>query len=163
MVHPREPDHEYSVAHFGDKFLIRTNWEARDFRLVETPVGATHKENWSELVPHRQDVYLSGFDVFREFLVLTERQAGLNQIRVIPWNGPWNGDEAFYLEFGEPAYLAYLGANREMNTRILRYGYTSMTTPNSTFDFDMVTREKTLLKQDEVVGGYESSDYRTDL
>jgi oligopeptidase B len=162
LVHPREPDHEYSVAHLGDKFLIRTNWEARDFRLVETPVGATNKENWRELVPHRQGVYLSGFDVFKEFLVLTERQAGLNQIRVIPWNGPWNGEDAFYLEFGEPAYLAYLGANREMDRRVLRYGYTSMTTPNSTFDYDMVTRKKILLKQDEVVGGYESSDYRTE-
>ncbi len=158
LILPREANHEYSVVHFEDEFLIRTNSKAPNFRLIRTPVDATGKENWREFIPHREKVYLDDFDVFRDFLVLTERKGGLNQIRVVPWNG----GEEFYLDFEEPAYLAYLGINREIDTQVLRYGYSSMTTPNTTYDYDMVTREKVLLKQDEVVGGYEPSDYRAE-
>jgi oligopeptidase B len=154
----RERDHEYSVDHFQDKFYIRTNDGAKNFRLMETPLNRTAKSNWKEVIPHRDDVLLSGFEIFKDHLVLSERKNGLRQIRVMPWAG----GEEHYLDFGEPAYRAYVSTNLDINTQILRYGYTSMTTPNSTFDYDMVTREKTLLKEEEVLGGFDKNDYETD-
>ncbi|MEE9169155.1 MAG: S9 family peptidase [bacterium] len=154
----RERDHEYDVDHFQDKFYIRTNDGAKNFRLMETPRNRTAKSNWKEVIPHRDDVLLSGFEIFKDHLVLSERKNGLRQIRVMPWAG----GEEHYLNFGEPAYLAYVSTNPDINTQILRYGYTSMTTPNSTFDYDMVTREKTLLKEEEVLGGFDKNDYETD-
>ncbi|MCH8879859.1 MAG: S9 family peptidase [Planctomycetes bacterium] len=158
ILQPRERNLEYSVDHYEDKFYIRTNWQAKNFRLMATPVTATTKKNWTEVIPHRDDVLLGSVTIFKDQLVVSERQGGLVHLRVIPWSG---GQE-HYLEFGEPAYLAYATHNHEFDTPILRYSYTSMTTPNSVFDYNMVTREKTLLKQDEVLGGFSSDDYETD-
>jgi oligopeptidase B len=158
VVQRREPDHEYSVDHYRDKFYIRTNWQAKNFRLMETPVTNTEKEAWKEVIPARDDVLLEGFEIFDKFLVLEERKNGLIQIRF----RPWDGGEEHYLDFGEPAYLAYVSTNPNFDTTLLRYVYTSMTTPRSTYDYDMVTREKTLLKQDEVLGGFEQDDYVTE-
>jgi oligopeptidase B len=158
VLQPRERDLEYSVDHYQDKFYIRTNWLARNFRLMETPVTATTRENWHEIIPHREDVYLADFDLFKDFLVVTERREGLNHIRVIRWDG----SDEHELEFGEPTYVAYTSVNMEFDTPLLRYGYESLVTPNSTFDYNMITREKTLLKQDEVLGGYNPADYRTE-
>jgi oligopeptidase B len=155
---PRERDHEYSVDHYQDKFYIRTNWNAQNFRLMETPVSATAKENWKEVIPHRTDVFISGFELFKSFLVVSERKEGLNHLRVMPWDGA----KEHYIEFEEPAYLAYISTNKEFDTPILRYGYTSLTTPTSTYDYNMATKEKKLMKREEVVGGYQPSDYRTD-
>lgn len=153
---PREREHEYSVDHMGDLFYIRTNWQAVNFRLMEAPVEATGKENWKEVMPHREDVFIGGVELFKDFLVVNERKEGLNRLRVIPWKG----GEDHYVRFEEPAYLAYLGTNMELDTPVLRYGYTSLTTPTSTYDYDMVTRKEKLLKREEIVGGYEPSDYR---
>ncbi|UCH11794.1 MAG: S9 family peptidase [Fidelibacterota bacterium] len=158
VLQERQRDHEYDVDHLGDKFYVRTNHEAQNFRLMETPVTATGMANWTELVPHRDDVLLSNFELFQDHLVLQERKEGLVHIRTINWDG--SGEH--YLDFGEPAYLAYIGDNPIQDTQILRYGYTSMTTPNSTYDYDMVTHEKTLMKQDEVLGGFDSGDYETE-
>ena len=155
---PRERDHEYAVAHFEDRFFIHTNHEAKNFRLMAAPLDRTGKEHWQEIIPHRPDVLLEGFEVFRDHLVLEERRDGLMRIRVIPWSGA----EEHYLAFDEPAYLARVSMNPEFDTTVLRYGYTSMTTPNSVTDYDMVTREKTLLKQEEVLGGFDAGDYRTE-
>ena len=155
---PRESDHEYSVDHYKDKFYIRTNWEAKNFRLMETSLGKTDKSNWKVVIPHRDDVLLSSFEIFEDFLVVQERENGLAQIRI----RQWSGEAEHYLDFGEPAYLAYISTNPEFKTTLLRYGYTSMTTPNSIFDYDMVTREKTLKKQDEVLGGFDADDYKTE-
>ncbi len=155
---PRERGHEYAVDHFDNRFFIHTNHEARNFRLMSTPLDRTGKEHWEEVIAHRPDVLLEGFEVFRDHLVLEERRDGLVQIRVIPWDGA----QEHYLEFGEPAYLAGTSVNLEFDTTVLRYGYTSMTTPSSIYDYDMVTREKTLLKQEEVLGGFDSADYRTE-
>jgi oligopeptidase B len=152
---PRERNHEYSIDHFGDHFYIRTNDDAENFRLMRTPVDSTAKERWEEVIPHRDDVLLEGFDVFRDYLVIMERREGLLQLRVRSWSGA----EDYYLDFGEPAYAAYPSGNPEMDTRILRYRYTSLTTPNSVYDFDMTTRERTLLKREEVLGGYDPADY----
>ena len=158
VLQPRERNHEYSVDHYQDEFYVRTNWQAKNFRLMATPVTATTKENWTEVIPHRDDVLLGSFELFKDQLVVSERKNGLVQIRVMPWAG---GQE-HYLDFGEPAYLAYATNNHEFDTPVLRYTYTSMTTPNSVFDYNMISREKKLLKQEEVLGGFSSADYETD-
>jgi oligopeptidase B len=154
---PRQRDHEYSIEHFGDKFYIVTNWEAQNFRLMETPVGKTNQENWKEVIAHRPDVMLSGVEVFTNYMVVSERKSGLRQLRIINQN---SGDE-HYLDFGEEAYVAYVSTNPEFETEVLRYGYQSMTTPNSTYDYNMRTKEKTLLKQQEVVGDFDPVNYET--
>lgn len=150
--------HEYSISHFEDKFYIVTNRDATNFKLMETPVEATGEENWKEVIGHRKDVLLEGIELFNEYMVVDERKDGLSNLRVI---NQTNGDE-HYLDFGEPAYNAYISVNAEFNTKTLRFGYTSMTTPNSTFDYDMETKEKTLMKQQEVVGGHDPSQYVTE-
>ena len=155
---PRERDHEYAVEHFEDRFFVHTNHRAKNFRLMAAPLDRTGKEHWREVVPHRPDVLLEGFEVFRDHLVLEERRDGLVRIRVMARNG----GEDHYLDFDEPAYLARVSVNPEFDTTVLRYGYTSMTTPNSVYDYDMATREKTLLKQEEVLGGFDPGNYRTE-
>jgi oligopeptidase B len=155
---PREENHEYSVDHYKDKFYILTNWEAKNFRLMETAVDNTGKSQWQELIPTRDDVLLTSFEVFDRYLVLSERENGLIQIRFRPWDG---GDE-HYLDFGEPAYSAWISTNPDFNTTMFRFVYTSMKTPSTTYDYDMATREKTLLKQDEVLGGFDSANYVTE-
>ncbi len=153
-----EKAHEYSIAHFEDKFYIVTNWDATNFRLMETPANATGKENWKEVIAHREDVLLEGIELFNNYMVVDERKNGLSNLRII---NQTSGDE-HYLDFGEPAYNAYISTNAEFNTDVLRFGYTSMTTPNSTFDYNMGSREKTLMKQQEVVGGHNPEDYVTE-
>ncbi len=158
VILPRERDHEYSVDHYRDHFYIRTNFEAKNFRLMRTRIDRTAKKHWEEVLPHRSDVLLEDFEIFKQFLVVEERKEGLVELRVRPWSG--KGEH--YLDFGEPAYVSYIGANPEFDTSVLRYGYSSMTTPNSTFDYDMVSREKKLLKQTEVLGGFDASNYVTE-
>jgi oligopeptidase B len=155
---PREHGLEYSIEHYENKFYVTTNWDALNFRLMETPDDATGKENWQEVIAHREDVLLSGVEVFKNWLVVSERANGLRQLRVINQKTK----EEHYLDFGEQAYTAYVSTNRVYDSEILRYGYTSMTTPNSTYDYDLNSREKELKKQQEVVGGYNSEDYVTE-
>ncbi|HWO43716.1 MAG TPA: S9 family peptidase [Candidatus Eisenbacteria bacterium] len=155
---PREREHEYHVEHFEDRFIIRTNHGAKNFRLMETPIGATSREHWRELVPHRNDVFLSDFEIFKSHLVLEERRLGLTQIRIMPWHG---GGE-HYLEFFEPAYRAHLGPNPQFETQTVRFEYTSLTTPLSIYDYDMVNRTRVLLKQEEVVGAFKPENYVTE-
>jgi len=158
IVQPRGKNHEYSVDHFGDHFFIKTNDGARNFRLMRTPIGKTGKEHWMEVLPNREDVLLEDFEIFKDHLVVSERKNGLTQIRVMPWKG---GGE-HYLQFEEPAYAAFLSVNPDFNTTLVRYTYSSMTTPNSVFDYDMRVRTRTLLKQDEVFGGFNSGNYKTE-
>jgi oligopeptidase B len=152
---PRERGHEYSMAHYGDHFYIRTNLEARNFRLMKTPVSDPSRASWEEVIPHRDDVYLDGFTLFKDHLTVSERKGGLNRIRIIPWEG---GGE-HYLDFGEPAYAVDIGKNPEFDTAVVRYVYSSLTTPRSTYDYDMETRGKVLLKRDEVLGDFDSANY----
>lgn len=153
----RERGLEYQIAHFEDKWFVRTNLEgATNFRLMSCQEGSTEKEHWTETIPHRHDVYLESFELFRDHLVLDERSNGLTRIRIIPWEG-----EEHYLDFGEEAYSAGIGNNPEFDSQTLRYGYSSLTTPSSVLDYDMVDREKTLLKEYEIVGGYDKSEYQT--
>lgn len=155
---PRQRGHEYQVDHIDDRFIIRTNDHAQNFRLMTTPVSRPGRAHWRELMPHRDDVYLGDFDLFKDYLVLEERARGLTQIRVVPWSG----SDAHYLEFAEPAYRAHVGVNMEMDTHILRFDYTSMKTPQSIYDYDMATRKRRLLKQEEVLGGFSPDDYVTE-
>lgn len=146
IIQPRERNLLYDVDHYGDKFYIVTNNEAKNFKLVKTPLNKTTKENWEDVIPHREDVFLEGIELFKDYLVVQERKDGLRQIRIMKWSG---GD--YYLEFSDPTYSAYISANPEFETDILRYGYSSFSTPNSVYDFNMDTKEKMLLKQDEVM------------
>lgn len=155
---PRARGHEYQIDHIADRFIIRTNDQAKNFRLMATPVAQPGREHWREIIPHRDDVYLGDFDLFKDYLVLEERARGLTQIRVVPWSG----SGAHYLEFAEPAYRAHLGANMEFDTKIVRFDYTSMKTPQSIYDYDMDTRQRRLLKQEEVLGGFNADDYVTE-
>ena len=154
MIQPRERGLEYGIAHYGDKFYIRTNMDAQNFRLMETPENATSKENWTEVIAHRDDVLLEGMDIFNDYLVLSERKGGITQLRIRPWSG-----EEHYVDFGEDSYLAYTSINPEFDTDVLRLGYQSMTTPSTTYDYNMKTKDFTLLKQQEVLGDFSSDNY----
>jgi oligopeptidase B len=158
IFHPREKELEYSIDHFEDNFYIVTNYNAKNFRLMKTPVDKTPKENWTEIIPHRMDVLLEDMEIFKDYLVIKERKNGLTQIRIITWK---NGEE-HYLNFGEETYVAYLSVNREYDTKFLRYGYSSLTTPHSTYDYNMETKEKILLKQDEVIGDFDPANYKAE-
>ncbi len=170
----RQNNHLYGVGHYEDNFYILTNADgARNFKIMKTPVAKTEKENWIEIIPHRDDVLLEDFDLFSEFLVMEERKEGLVKIRIMSWQAlesrvethgslPSNCDTDFYIDFGEPTYTAYSLGNPDFDSHMLRYGYNSMTTPASLFEFDMKNKTSVLLKRQEVVGGYEPSDYVTE-
>ncbi len=158
VFHPRERGHEYDVDHLGEHFFIRTNDHAKNFRLMKTEVNATHKRQWQEVIPHCDEVFFEEFELFREYLVVEERKQGLIHLRILP-NAGGQGHE---LDFGEPAYLVTLGDNFEIDTSYLRFGYTSMTTPMTIYDYHMETREKVLLKQEEVLGDFQISHYQTE-
>ena len=158
IIQPREKDLLYSIAHYKDKFFIRTNYKAKNFRLMETPVHKTTKENWKEVIPHREDVLLQGYEIFRDFLVVNERKNGLPNLRIIRWDK--KGEH--YLDFGEETYSAYIAYNPEFDTDLLRYRYSSLTTPGSVFDYNMNTKKKKLLKQQEVLGDFDSENYHAE-
>jgi len=155
---PRKRDHEYWVDHYRDRFYIRTNDGAKNFKLVTTPVGQTGQEHWKELIPHRDDVLFEGMEIFRNYLVAVERKDGLRRIRVRPWSGA----PEHYLDFGEPAYFAIPMNNLDFDTGLLRYYYSSLTTPDSVYDYDMAARTKRLLKRDEVLGGFDPNHYASE-
>jgi len=139
---------EYSMSHYGDHFYIVTNKDkATNFKLMKTPEAQTSKENWVDVITHREDVLLEDIDIFKDHLVVSERADGLNKIRIIPWGG----EGEYYLPFESETYMAYTTTNLDFDTPILRYGYQSLATPSSVIDFNMKTREKTILKEQEVL------------
>lgn len=152
---PRGTDHEYSIDHYQDKFYIISNWKAKNNRLMETHEDDTDISKWTEVIEHRGDVHLLGMEIFKNHLVLNERIDGLRGLRVI--HHSTGKDE--YVNFGESTYTASISVNEEFNTNVLRYSYTSMVTPRSTYDYNMDTGQLNLLKQQEVVGGYEEDAY----
>ncbi len=157
VVAPREQEHEYDVDHRGDLFYIRTNSGGRNFRLVTAPVASPGKANWKEIVPHRADVLLEEIDLFANHLVLHERTNGLPRITVR--NLTTQASHA--LAFPEPIYAVFSETNRVFDTNVLRYGYQSLVTPSSVFDYDMDAKTEKLLKQVEVPG-YDRSLYASD-
>jgi oligopeptidase B len=158
VFYPRTMGLVYDIDHYNDKFYIRTNLDAQNFRLMECPLDKTSKENWKEVISNRADIYFSGFTIFKDHLVLSELKEGLTGIRII--NQKDKSDH--YLQFDEPAYLASVSTNPEFNTNILRFNYTSMITPNSVYDYNMDAKTKELKKQTEVLGGYDKNDYITE-
>ena len=150
IVQPREEGLEYAVEHYENDFYILTN-EGGDynFKLVKTSVDAPYKENWVEVIPHREEVLLEGFEIFKNFLVLEEREKGLLQLNIFDYKNK----TSWYLPFNNPTYTAYIGLNLEFDTEILRYGYTSLTMPSSTYEYNMREKTARLLKQQEVLGG----------
>ncbi|MBL7698679.1 MAG: S9 family peptidase [Chitinophagaceae bacterium] len=158
ILQPRMKDVLYDAVEQNGKFLIRTNLDAKNFRLMEAPVESPSVENWKEVIPHRKDVLLEDVYPFKNHFVAEERKNGLMQLRI---RNIATGED-HYLDFGEPAYAATPELNPEYNTPVFRYNYTSLTTPESEFDYDMNTKTKTLLKQQEVVGGYNKEEYVTE-
>lgn len=154
----RERDVEYFIDHYEDIFYIKTNLKAKNFRLMKTPVDKTSKENWKEIIPHRMDILLEEMEIFNDYLVLQEKKNGLNQMRILGLKD--NSDH--YLNFGEAAYSASIDRNREFDSLLLRYSYTSLITPRSIIDYNMKTGEKIILKQDEVLAGYNNDDYNVE-
>jgi oligopeptidase B len=158
VFEPRKMDHEYSVDHIGNTFYVHTNaGNAKNFKLMKTAEGNTSFDNWTEVIPHRDDVLLQGFELFDKYLVTNERIKGLNNLRIINLNDK----SEHYLDFGEEAYTAGIHVNIEPASEILRYSYSSLTTPNSVIDYNMLTKEKKLLKQDEVLGGFDKNNYES--
>lgn len=159
VFQPRIKDVLYSVVPLADRFLILTNDEgAQNFKVMETPLDKTGKENWKEFIAHRSDVLVSDIDEFKDFLVVSERKGGLTQMAI---RSLADGSQ-HYLDFGEAAYTVYPSTNMEYDTDVVRYGYTSLVTPSSTFDYNMKTKAKDLKKQQEVVGGYDAASYVTE-
>ena len=154
----RMPDVEYSIDHQSGRFLVLTNYEAVNFRLMEVDEKNTGIENWKEIIPAREDVLVEEVDVFSDFFVVTERKNGLPKFRIFSTND--NSDH--YLNFGEDDYYVESAANPEFNSQKLRYRYTSLKTPLTVYDYNMIDRDQTLLKQQEVVGGYNPNEYITE-
>jgi oligopeptidase B len=172
LFEPRERHHEHTLDHAGDSFYIVTNWNAQNFKLMICPSngenviasdsmateGVTFKANWTDLIPHRPDVLLEGVDNFKEYLILSERENGLTRLQVLPKNG----DASFYIHFDEEVYMAYTGTNPDYDSTILRLGYTSLSTPNSVFDYDLKNKSFTLLKREAVLdASFEPKNYHS--
>ena len=159
IFQPREAKLEYGVSHYGDKWYIRTNKDkAINFKLMVTDEGKTHKENWQEYIPHRESVLLEGTDIFNDYLVLSERVEGISKLRV----KSWDDKSDHYIDFGEEAYLAYTTINPDFESDELRLSFTSMTTPSTTYDYNMGSKTLTQLKQQEVLGGFDSNNYTSE-
>ena len=158
VFQPRMKNVLYTVTPLEDKFLIRTNKDALNFKISETPLDKTGVENWKDFIPHRNDVLMEGISAFKNYLVFSERQNGLSQLVIYDRK---TGKKEF-LKFDEPVYTVYSSGNPEYNTDNFRFGYTSLITPGSQYEQDLKTGKRTLLKQQEVLGGYNKDNYTTE-
>jgi oligopeptidase B len=158
VIEPRQKGHEYSVEHCGDRWVIRTNYNAKNFRLMETPVDKLGKANWKEIIPHRDDVLLEEFEVFKDYLVLKERQKALEHLRVMEWDTR----KEHYISFEVPTYSVWLSRRQEFDTSVLRYDFTSLAVPESAYEYGMKSKNKNRLKQQEVGGGFDAANYKTE-
>ncbi|MFP4846864.1 S9 family peptidase [Winogradskyella sp. PE311] len=157
IFQPRIRGLEYSISHYDNYFYILTNKDkATNFKLMQTPENDTKSESWREVIAHRKDVLLEGIDIFKEYLVISERSNGLNQIRI----KRWDGSSDYYLPFDNETYTTYTSTNVEFDTEVLRYGYNAITTPSSVIEFNMRTKTKNILKEQEVLGGnFDKNNY----
>ena len=160
IIQPREDNLEYSLAHYGDYFYIQTNKDgALNFKLMKTPVNKTAKENWVDVIPHRNETLLEDVSIFKNYLVIEERTQGLGKIRI----KTWDDKQDYYLPFDEETYSAGVYANPEFDTEVIRYSYNSMTTPNSVIDFNMKNQTKDVKKEQEVLGGkFNKNNYKSE-
>jgi len=158
IFEPRKVDHLYSIDHLNGEFFIRTNADSSlNFKLMKCADTKLGMANWTEVIPHRKDILLENFELFNDYLVVDERIKGLTNLRII---SNADGSEHF-LDFGEETYTAGISVNPNANTSLLRYSYSSLTTPNSFFDYDMASKTKVLLKQDSVMGGFDKNNYES--
>ncbi|MGV0997227.1 S9 family peptidase [Empedobacter falsenii] len=152
----RERDLEYSIEHFGDSFYIQTNKDdAFNFKLMKTSVEKTEQENWIDVIPHREETLIEGFEIFKNYLVIEERTNGLLQMNIKAWDNSTD----YYLPFNEETYTANVGTNPDFDTDILRYGYTSLTTPSSVIDFNMNDKTFEIKKEQVVIGDFDKENY----
>src|SRR5690606_22465783 len=158
LVQSRIRGVEYSATHYKDFLYILTNKDAFNFKLMKTPIAQPGVENWVEVIPHREEVLLEDIDIFEKHVVISERSNGLNRLKVMTWDN----SESYYIPFDNETYTAYTGTNPDFNTDVLRFTYNSMTTPTSVVDFNMTTREKTVRKEQEVLGGFDKKNYISD-
>lgn len=158
VFQPRMKEVLYDVDHANDRFYIRTNLQAKNFKVVTAAENKTDSSGWTELIPHRDSVLVQGFDLFKNFIAVSERKNGLTQVHII--NNANN--QSHYLAFDEPAYTAGLIGTPDYNSEVVRFNYTSLVTPSSVYDYNMNTKTKKLMKQQEVVGGYNAADYTTE-
>jgi len=156
----RERGLEYNIMHYKNNFYVLTNKDkATNFKLMKVKEGQTSSDNWEEFIAHRKDVLLEDVDIFKDFYVVSERENGLNKLKIVRWDGT----DSYYLPFNNETYMVYVGTNPEFDTEILRYGYNSMTTPSSVIDFNMRTKEKEIKKEQEVLGGtFNKENYRSE-
>ena len=153
---PRERDHEYQLEDVGDRFIIRSNWKARNFRIIEAPIATVQdRASWRDVIAHREDAFIDSFEAFDGFLAVSERSGGLQKLRVRSWDGARN----FLMDAADAAYTMAIGNNTEQQSTLLRYVYTSPTTPSTTYDYDVRTGQRTLLKQEPVLGDFDSRNY----
>jgi oligopeptidase B len=155
---PRKENHEYYIDHLGDNFYIRTNDQGKNFRLVTAPAGDPSPKNWKEIIPHRKDVMLEDVDCYAGHYIVVERENGLPKFHVTELKS----GKSHEIEFQDPVYVAYPGANAEFNTTVFRYNYESFVTPGSVYDYDVVTRKRELRKQQPVLGGYNPELYKSE-
>jgi oligopeptidase B len=158
LVHARQDGLEYDIEHHGDLFYITTNDNARNFKLMKAPTGNPVKKNWKEVIGHREAVKIDNIDLFKNHMVIYERENGLTNIHIMNLN---DGKD-YYMKFPEPVYTARGNANPDFNTNLIRYTYYSLVTPRAVYDFDMDTRDQELKKQREVLGGYDQSLYKSE-
>jgi oligopeptidase B len=160
VFQPRTRGLEYGISHYDDSFYIVSNADgAQNFKLSKTSESKTEKKYWKDVIPHRKSVLLEGIEIFKDFLVVSERENGLNQIHI----KRWDGSDSYYLPFESETYTAYTTTNIDFDTTVLRYGYQSLTTPSSIIDFDMVTKTKTIKKEQEVLGGnFQKENYTSE-
>ncbi len=154
----REQEHEYFLTDGGDRFYVMSNENAQNFRVLETPLDNTAKDAWSAVVPHRDDVLIEDIDVFSDHIVITGRSQGLTQMEVIDRNSR----EVHLIDFGETVFQASSGDNYEFETAVFRYDYESLTTPDSVFDYDLDGKQRRLVKQEDVLGGFDRNDYESE-
>lgn len=150
MFQERTDDMEYSIAHYDDAFYVISNCDdATNFKLLKTSETATEKENWKDLLPHREAVLLEDIEIFKDYLVVNERENGLNNIRIISWDG----SEDYYLPFNSETYTSYIGNNPDFDSDVMRYGFNSLTNPSSVMDYNFKTKTSEVKKEQEVLGG----------
>lgn len=153
----KQPKVEYYIDHGDGVFFIQTNQNALNFKVMQCAPNATQASQWKEFIPHNDSVLIENIEVFKDYIVLSERQNGLQKLQIVNYKT----NEKHYLNFGEETYTAYASTNKNFDSNILRFEYSSLTTPNSTFEYNFISREKILLKQQEIVGGYNSNAYES--
>ena len=162
----READHEYELEHLGDAFIVKTNWQAQNFRLALSAIRAhSDRSQWRDVVAHRRDTLIEDVDVFDTFLALSVRSGGLAKICIQPWNAKLQqpAGAEFFIDSDEPSYTASLSVNPRLDTEVVRYAYASLSTPTSIYDYNVRTRQRLLLKRDPVLGDFDPDRYATEL